>query len=193
MKITHHKKLIAVLCTFIFVSQFALYAADSTTQSTTPEPYTNNEFPNWAKDLRRTEIISFGSLPFVTLGVTLGLGGYWYLNGDLSSFPNPFNKSSSSFTADQQVQIIELSALLSVGLGITDLVINTIQRANTNKRLQRIQDSKEKMSVTPLTPEEAGALIRKNSEDNTPVETEQVQTDEVGTEQPNSETTEAVK
>lgn len=138
-----------------------VHAADTT--STTPEPYTASEFPAWAKDLRRTEIIAFGSLPFVTLGVTLGFGAYTYAIGETSSFPNPLDKSSQSFTTAEQLQILEMSCLVSAGLGLTDLLINFIQRTNKEQRLKRIQSSQEKILVTPLTPEEAAELIRKNS------------------------------
>lgn len=193
MTIAHTKKIVLIICALLITIPFSAFSSDSDTKSTTPEPYAAGEFPNWATDLRRTEIISFGSLPFVTLGVTLGLGGYWYLNGDLSSFPNPFNKSSSSYTADQQVQIIEVSAIISIGLGLTDLIINTIQRNNTNKKLQRIQESKEKMSVTPLTPEEAGALIKKNTPDDSSIETEQINTDTTDVEHDSQTSEEVVK
>ena len=156
------KKIFIINLIFILLVTLPAFADDT---STTAEPYAQNEFPQWAYDLRRTEIISFGSLPFVTLGVTLGMGTYKYATGAISSFPNPFNKSSSTYTTDEQVQIIELSSAISVGLGITDLVINLIQRSNKERRLKKIQESKEKVSVTPLTPEEAGELLKKNSEE----------------------------
>lgn len=155
---------------FILFSAIGLFpisnlsAEDSTTASTTPEEYSDNEFPDWAKDLRRTEIISFGSMPFVTLGVTLGLSTYKYVTGASTSFPNPFNKSSTSYTTDEQIQILKYSSLISLGLGVTDLIINLIQRFNSQKKLKQIQDSKEKVIVTPITPEEAGILLKKNSE-----------------------------
>lgn len=152
--------LINLIC--VLIACLPVFADDT---STTAEPYTQNEFPQWAYDLRRTEIISFGSLPFVTLGVTLGMGTYKYVNGEISSFPNPFNKSSSTYTTDEQIKIIKLSSTISIGLGITDLVINLIQRSNKERRLKKIQESKEKVSVTPLSPEEAGELIKENSEE----------------------------
>jgi len=140
------------------------YAADNST-ATTPEPYTDKEFPQWAKDLRRTEIISFGSLPFVTLGVSIGYGGYLYYTGVLDSFPNPLKKSENSFDTDQQVTILQMSLAISLGIGITDSIINFIQRTSKNRRLRLIQESKEKLSIKPLTPEEAAEILKKNSEE----------------------------
>ena len=43
--------------------------ADST--STSPAPYEKEEFPDFLHDLRRFEIITLGSLPFVTLDTSL--------------------------------------------------------------------------------------------------------------------------
>ena len=170
MKNNHLAKklfLFLILCVFS-LSTFPCFAEESTT----PEPYTSEEFPEWAKDLRRTEIISFGSLPFVTLGVSIGYGGYLYATGVLDSFPNPLNKSENSFDTDQQVTVLEMSLAISFGLGLTDYIINLIQRSSKNKRLKKIQESKEKISVTPLTPEEAAELLRKNSSENETNETD---------------------
>lgn len=146
------------LCVFS-ISTFPCFAEESTTA----EPYTSEEFPIWAKDLRRTEIISFGSLPFVTLGVTIGYGGYLYATGAIDSFPNPLNKSENSLDTDQQITVLEMSVAISLGLGLTDYIINLLQRSSKNRRLKKIQESKEKILVTPLTSEEAAELLRKNS------------------------------
>jgi len=160
LKFQYVKKMIFLVLLIVMIC--SVCTAETAT-NTTPEPYTKNEFPMWAKDLRRTEIISFGSLPFVTLGVTIGFGSYKYATGELASFPNPFNKSSATYTTDEQMKIIELSAVISVGLGLTDFVINSIMRANKENRLKKIQDSKEKVIVTPLTAEDAAALLRRNA------------------------------
>lgn len=181
-----------ILLTTVFISIIILsltspaFAEDAST-STTPAPYEENEFPNWAKDLRRTEIITFGSMPFVTLGVTLGFGTYQYATGATDSFPNPFNKSSSAFTTDQQFNILKISALISLGLGITDYIINLLQRLNSEQRLKKIQDSKEKVIVTPITPEEAGALLRKNTTEQASDEGQSDQNDSATESQPAQE------
>ncbi|MFA6855576.1 MAG: hypothetical protein WCR31_00070 [Treponema sp.] len=114
------------LCIFI-----SLLSADDTT-STTPEPYTNDEFPQFMKDARRTEIITFGAMPFVTLNTTLGYSFVRYSQHDFSSdyVPNPFAKTSDSngFTEDEQKTILLTSIGISVGIGLTDLIVNIIRR-----------------------------------------------------------------
>jgi len=62
--------LAALLCV---VPAQALLAADRT-----PEEYRQDEFPAWMHDLRRGEIIMFGSLPFSLFLVTLGYDSIRY-------------------------------------------------------------------------------------------------------------------
>jgi hypothetical protein len=111
-----------------------IFIAPAFPQTVTPqiEPYTKDEFPQWARDLRRTEIITFGSLPFITLTATLGFGIARWANG--GTFPNPLDKSASGYTQDEQIQILLISVGTSVVLGLTDLTINLVKRHSAKKR-----------------------------------------------------------
>ncbi len=160
MKINKASKIFLFVCTLFFATNNFIFASDSTT----PEPYAEDEFPQWAKDLRRTEIITFGSMPFVTIGVTMGYGGYLYFSKQTSSFPNPFSKGDSSFTEEQQINILCLSSLISVGLGVTDLIVNIIQRNNKQRKLDLIQQQKGKASVNPISTEDVNELLRRNTQ-----------------------------
>lgn len=147
---------------FLFALIFALILPASvfSAESTTPEPYTFEEFPQWAHDLRRTEIITFGSLPMVTIGTSLVYGGILYGTGQLSSFPNPFSKdSSASLSSDQQLQTFYISLGVSALLGIVDLIITLVQRHSSQSRLQQIQMNQSHPVVTPLLPEETHEII----------------------------------
>ena len=125
--------------------------------STTAEPYAENEFPQWSKNLRRTEIITLGSLPFTTLGVTFAFGAFEYFSGATSSFPNPFNKSTS-YTGDEIKKIVGISLGVSAVIGITDLVINIVRQKKSANRLKYLQESTEHIIITPVTKEEAVEL-----------------------------------
>ncbi|MCH5291399.1 MAG: hypothetical protein J1D88_06570 [Treponema sp.] len=146
-------------------------ATDSaSTEAGEAEPYTKDEFPRWARDMRRTEIIIFGSMPFVTLGVTLAYGGYLYASGQTSSFPNPLDKTSEGFTTEQQFAILGIAGGISVALGLTDLLITLVRRKNAAKRLERLHEREGTIVVTPLTPEDAGAMLHggKHTDDSPP-------------------------
>lgn len=135
-------------------------------QNTNPEPYGKDEFPSWAKDLRRTEIITFGSLPFATLGVTLGYGIIKYANGSSTSIANPFNKSSSQYSLDEQKKILGISCAVSLALGLTDLGVNHITRFIKRKKMQKVNRLKEieKINIKQVSAEEAGEMLRKQKQ-----------------------------
>ena len=114
-----------------------LFAADSTSK------YDDIKFPQWAKDLRRTEIITFGSLPLVTLWTTVGYSLYQY-----GEFRNPLDKSTDSFTEDDQWSIIKISALTCIGLGLTDLAINLVTRAQKEKKIRKMREM-QPFTITP--------------------------------------------
>ena len=74
--------------------------AEST--STEPKEYTEDEFPQALEDLRRFEIITLGSLPFVTLNSTLVYSGIKYVQHDFDPAysPNPFASKPVSEPTD---------------------------------------------------------------------------------------------
>lgn len=116
----------------------------------TAEPYTKDEFPVFLKDLRRAEIVTLGSMPFITFSVSLGwsFGRYAYNGFDSNYFVNPFSKSSTSnFTTDEQIGIILTSLGISVGIGLTDYVYHVIKR---NQKTKKIVPPKGKIIISPI-------------------------------------------
>jgi hypothetical protein len=55
----NHLRAVAAACLLAFSAAGALAEDEHV-----PEPYAPEEFPAWANDLRRAEIVFFGSLPF---------------------------------------------------------------------------------------------------------------------------------
>ena len=72
-----------VFFSFIFNFCSPLFCED-----TTPKPYTDEEFSQVAKDIRRFEIITLGSMPFVTLDTMLVYSGIKYF--ETNKFISPF-------------------------------------------------------------------------------------------------------
>ncbi|MCR5436283.1 MAG: hypothetical protein K6E97_04375 [Treponema sp.] len=116
---------------------FALLSIFSTQifceENHTPKPYSEDEFSQPLKDLRRFEIITFGSIPFITLDATLFYSSYkWISNGFDSRYsPNPF--ASNQFSKDEITGIILTSVGISIGIGLTDYFINLIKRRKIRK------------------------------------------------------------
>ncbi len=135
------KRWLVVLLVFVFSSITSLSASEDETTS-----YDDINFPQWSKDLRRTEIITLGSFPFVTLWTTLG-----YSLAVLGEFHNPLDKSTSSFSTDDQKKIIAYSAGICVGLGLTDLAITLIKRSY-NKR--KIREQRQVITINSFSERE---------------------------------------
>ena len=133
------KKLIAsIICLSLFANLTPVFAAD--TKSTTPEPYEEDEFPSWLKDLRRAEIITLGAMPFITLNTSLcySFGNYAFHKFDSDYFVNPFAQGSdtSSYTSGEQAGILLTSLGICLGIGITDFIVHSVKRSNQKKKMR---------------------------------------------------------
>ncbi|NLM01226.1 MAG: hypothetical protein GX220_07225 [Treponema sp.] len=131
------KKIISLILIFslIFVPLFSV-------ENNSNEIITINSV-DWRKDLRRAEIVTLGSLPFTTLLATLGYQVYRYIDSGFNSkyFPNPLAKSSSDaqLNMDEQLGILIAASSLSLCVGVTDIIVNTVKR---NKEIKRQRNLK---------------------------------------------------
>lgn len=119
--------------------------------SETPEPYQKDEFPGILHDIRRAEIITLGSMPFITFSATLGysFGKYASHNFDSSYFVNPFSSTDeNSFSTDEQIGILLTSLGISAGIGLTDFIVHTIKRNNRQKKLKKQKNTE--IQITPI-------------------------------------------
>ena len=122
--------------------------AQSSQNSDEPVPYNTEEIPYWVEQARRTEIITLGSLPFVTIGVSLGYSIYncavhdW----DGSYFANPFTKGANA-TQQDQINIIVASSIVAAGIGLTNLAINLVKHSKEKKDSQLILQENVKITT----------------------------------------------
>ena len=108
--------------------------------SETAEPYEKDEFPGILHDIRRAEIITLGSMPFITFSATLGysFGKYASHNFDSSYFVNPFSSTDeNSFSTDEQIGIHLNSLGISAGIGLTDFIVHAVKRSNRQRKLKK--------------------------------------------------------
>ncbi|MCR5401652.1 MAG: hypothetical protein K6E78_08675 [Treponema sp.] len=154
------KKLFAFICLLFFISSNIFSA--SSTDSHTPEPYGEKEFPSWLKDLRRAEIITLGAMPFITFNVSLG---FWAINGFDESH-SPFDGTSESdvtkYTNSQTVGILLTSLGISAGIGLSDFLVHLLKTqdiSNKNKKkmgninIESVKDDPDAVKI-PLPIEE---------------------------------------
>lgn len=148
-------KLIRVCITILLFSLPLTYASPLSSSSDEDEdkvePYSEDEFPTWAHDIRRAEIITIGSLPFTTLASTLcySLGRYAGYGFDFDYVPNPFAKSGvGALNQSEQIGVFATAGGLSIAIGITDLIIHIVRR----RKIKRLLEEKKDVPViiTPL-------------------------------------------
>lgn len=132
-----------LICTLMFSLISPAFCED-----TTPAPYEDDEFPQGLKDLRRFEIISLGAMPFVTLDTTLVYSGIRYAQHDFASEykPNIFDKTS--FNSDEQRNIILTSLGISLGIGLTDYIVQLVKRSK--KKREKVINYDD-IAITPIS------------------------------------------
>ena len=94
-------------------------------------PYDPSEFPGWARDLRRFEIVFFGTVPFSFFYATTGYSVYTYAAHNWDSAYAPAllgNRTPPVLTNSEKLQIAGISLSLSAAAAVVDYIIGKIQR-----------------------------------------------------------------
>lgn len=134
---------------FLFCFGTSAFCQTTNNTNTTPAPLEEDEIPQGLKDFRRFEIITLGSMPFVTLDAAIVYNGYKYAAGKSDKF-NPL--ATADYNPDEMKTIIITSLCVSTGIGITDYVIRLIKRKSTQK--------KQKLKNTGISIEENPDAIK---------------------------------
>ena len=95
----------------------------------TPVPYTDDEFPRWARDLRRGEIIFFGSLPFTMFFTFESYDTYRYVANGLDPYyaPWPFRPGSTqAYSSSEKAWLVVSSLSLSLVIATVDYLIGRV-------------------------------------------------------------------
>jgi hypothetical protein len=98
--------------------------------------FDTSEFPLWAKDLRRAEIVAFGSLPFTMFFATFAMDTFRFASngGNFRYAPWPF-KSAGAMDMDsrQRTQTIITAAAVSVVISLVDYFIVRYKRTKAEE------------------------------------------------------------
>ncbi len=84
------------------------------------EPYTDEEFEPWVRDLRRAEILAVGTFPLAYLLAGLGYDYYYYLaNGfPQDNRPWPVGPGTSQWVAADQPDEVQRKNLTLIGVSV---------------------------------------------------------------------------
>ena len=117
--------------------------------------------PQWVQDLRRWEIITFGSFPFAMLTATFWMDTYRFAGkgwNDYRYAPWPF-KSAGAIAMEQHEQelTITIAVSLSVAIAIADYIIVRVKREKARKRAEALPSGTLIITREPLTKEPSEA------------------------------------
>ena len=100
------------------ISSFGLQAQSSSTAGAASTEFDMTGFPLWAKDLRRGEIVAFGSFPFAYFFANFGFDTYRFFNhgNDTRYAPWPF-------TAAAAIEQTQSEKLLTLGIAAGGAVV----------------------------------------------------------------------
>lgn len=139
------RRFVALL--LLFAVSFSLFAQTEPTVKV--DGYKKGgETPSWLKNLRRSEIVSLGSLPFTTLCVTLGYSLFkGFGNGFSNGIPNPLAKDKNGFSTDEQLGIFFTSLGISLLIGVTDYIVSSVKDKKTEKKLNQAKEEQNQSVI----------------------------------------------
>jgi hypothetical protein len=141
---------IFVLAVFVFLAVVPGIGAQSNTKTTPNEDAV--EWPQFAKDFRRFDVISFGIFPFAYLVTSIGydLSRSAQHGWDSAYYPWPFNEGGVGWTSDDYRNVLIGSAVVSLSVAAIDLAIVWIKRHAAGKREEARARPETEIRRSPL-------------------------------------------
>lgn len=122
--------------------------------------FDTSEFPLWVKDLRRAEIVAFGSLPFTMFFTTFAMDTFRFANhgADFRYAPWPF-KSAGGVDMDsrERTQTIITAAAVSVVISLVDYFIVRYKRSKAEEAAASMSPG-DPIIIRKPWPENGGGL-----------------------------------
>ena len=159
-------KFIAVFVLFLLLIPVYQAAAQSGSSNTANQTFNMTGFPQWAKDMRRWDIIAFGSFPFTMFAVTFftDLARWGSANGlDFSAegrryAPWPFKSAGAvEMSKEEYERTILIAAGLSAAIAVTDLIIVKIKQRKERHRIESSPSGSVIINREPLEAAKEGS------------------------------------
>jgi len=151
---------ILLLCVVSTVAVSPVYSQQAGTNpqtapaQTTPAPYQKDEFPTWLLDLRRADIVAFGSLPFMMFFTTFAVDSYRFYSNDWDRRYAPWPlKAPGAIEMDenQRIASFTVAAGLSVLVAVADYFIVQHKRARQREAAPPVL--KPEIIIEPWNPD----------------------------------------
>ena len=154
----------AIIFFLLVCPNFQAAAQSTASKSSTPSAsFDMTGFPQWTKDVRRWEIIAFGTFPFTVFLSTFAMDTYrWGKEADMGwdeasrrYAPWPLKAAGAVEMSSRERETTLIAAAgISVGLAFIDLVIVQIKRHKERRRAESLPHGTAIINRQPY-PEEA--------------------------------------
>jgi hypothetical protein len=150
---------------FVFFSLNSTLYAQTSSSTTTIMPsveFDTSTFPQWAKDLRRAEIIAFGSFPFTIFMATMAMDTTRYFNNgqDIRYAPWPLRPAGGvEMNTNERLITIGAAAAGSIVISLVDYFIVQYKRNKTEKQNRNLPDGSPIIIRRPLSGPAPGAEV----------------------------------
>ncbi|MDL2228751.1 hypothetical protein LJC14_00700 [Treponema sp. OttesenSCG-928-L16] len=151
----YHKRCTAVLL-FLLMLRGAAYSqtASSNTSEIKPTGLDTAEFPLWAKDLRRGEIVAFGTLPFTIFFATFAVDTYRWASHDWDNryAPWPIKSTGAINMSRQQLGMTFAIAIgTSAVIAVADHIIVRVKRNKAQREAESLPQGQPIIIRRPLS------------------------------------------
>ncbi|MDR3019799.1 MAG: hypothetical protein LBU66_02725 [Treponema sp.] len=133
------------LITLLINPVFNLWAQSSTSTQTPSNVFATEEFPQWAKDFRRFDIIAFGVFPFSMFAVTFftdmirwnDANGLDFSEEGRRYAPWPMKSAGAvEMTNEEHERTVMLAIGLSLSIALIDLVIFKVKQSKERRKTE---------------------------------------------------------
>ena len=124
------------------------------------EPFKAEEFPSWALDLRRADIIAFGSLPFTVFFAQFAIDSWRYSQhiNDRRYAPWPLKPAGAiEMDESQRKAAFAAGCAGAVAVALVDYIIMTVRRNSAARSEREKPKSELSMTRSPWPPLEDAA------------------------------------
>jgi len=146
---------ILIFCGLIF----SVYSQTSQTGNINASlQFDMSEFPLWAKDLRRAEIVAFGAFPFMYFFSNFGVDTYRWANhnNNMRYAPWPFNSAGTVEKKDSEKYLtLGIAAGGAVLVALVDYGIMRYKRSRLEREQANLPDGSPIIIRKPLYDDEA--------------------------------------
>jgi hypothetical protein len=146
--IVNAKFRVAALLLFLAV----LPCVDAQSSTAVPSGEEKIEWPQFAQDLRRFDVVSFGLYPFAYLVTSIGydLMRSAQHGWDSAYYPWPLNEGGAGWTSEDYLNVIIGAAVVSLTVAAIDTAIVWVKRRAAGRREEARSRPETEIRNTPL-------------------------------------------